>query len=194
MFNMYPGTGMGADGMGSGSIGNLTPQQLAMLLAKLQGMGGAGGMGAPQGVPGAMPPGMSGGMPPGGAAPPMAQIPGMQQGPPQMAPRPPTPMPPQQAPNAYPSMQGIASAVGGGQPQTIAGANQTQDIGALIAALNRRQQQGINPAGATGNPGLMALIGNLLKGYQGNGMAGSGMLSGLTQQAQNNTAAGAPGL
>lgn len=191
-FSMYPGTGMGASGMGTGNVGNLTPQQLAMLLKQLMGGGAAGG--APGGGPTGTP------MP--SAAPPMPQMPG---GAPQMGapPPPPTPLPIQQAPNQFPSLQSIASATapGGampgmppGQPQSIAGADQNAQIAKLLASLARQGQSGVSPAGATGGSGLMSFIANLLQGRQGNGMPGGGMMDQLQQQAAGNIASGAPGL
>lgn len=182
MFNMYPGTGMGASGMGTGNVGNLDPQKLAMLLKQLMGGGGAPGGGMPSGAP------MS-------AAPQMPQMGG---GAPMGAPPPPPmPMPPQQAPNPF---AGMAGAMGGampgmppGQPQSMAGGMQSADIAKLLASL-QRGQSGVSPAAAAGGPGLMSLIANLLQGRQGNGTPGAGMMAGLQQQADNNTAGGAPGL
>lgn len=170
---------MGASGMGTGSVGNLTPQQLAMLLKQLMGAG-AGGGGAQGGAPG--------GMPLPNAAPPMPQMPpSPQMG---MPPPPPTPVAPQQAPNPFASMPGAS----GMQPQSIAGADQNAQIAKLLASL-QRGQAGVSPTTAAGgNPGLMAMLANYLRGFQGNGMPGAGMMGQLQQQAATNTAAGAPGL
>lgn len=192
MFSMLGGTGMGANGMGTGSVGNLTPEQLAMIMKMIQG-GGAPNP-APQ-MPqiggGAGMPSAPTGMPMSNTAPMSSMLGGAQ--PPGMAPQAPVARAPQMAPNPMDQIKRLASvSMPGGASPTIAGASQDMDMGKLFASL-ARGQGGITPAqGQT--MGFGDILKRLFAHYQSDGLPNQNMMDLLSQQAAGNVAAGAPGL
>lgn len=180
MFNMYGGTGMGANGMGTGTVGNLTPEQLAMILKMIQGGGGGG---APSAAP--QMPQLGGGAPMAGAptgqpmsnTAPMASMLGQAQ-PPTMAPPPPQPTAPQVAPNPMQQIAKLGSiALPGGASPTIAGASQDMDMTKLLALL-ARGQSGVTP-GQGQAPQLMDIIKRLMAGGGAGAAPGAGAGAGM---------------
>jgi len=192
MFSMLGGTGMGANGMGTGSVGNLTPEQLAMIMKMIQG-GGAPNP-APQ-MPqiggGAGMPSAPTGMPMSNTAPMSSMLGGAQ--PPGMAPQAPVARAPQMAPNPMDQIKRLASvSLPGNASPTIAGASQDMDMSKLLAAM-ARGQGGVAPAqGQMG--GMGEIIRRLFARYQSDGLPNQNMMDLLSQQAAGNVAAGAPGL